>query len=1734
MSGNYALYVNLIKKANQITSTGFIKTGQVVEVYDKEIGKSVIEIKGSLAAKNNINLRSPKKPIKNYRFIIVQFKPEATKDFSFNFKFKVNKDQTFRINFSNLNRANKFTKDHTWNVKLDNSGVWIFLTIDLKAIISQAYTRFTQYEVEEICFYPHIRLKNIVFSDTEFKINGFPKDIEICANLNTLKDYKLLRLEDIDLVKEVEVEPKDMILEDKNIKKKQLKADDPEIKAPKKYNKAIKKAPKQSIKETVGEAYTPADDKQTNKNINYKQIRADIEEPKKLNVKQRNIVELSEKVDKLDNDRNAQKKNIAMIANKRPKHIENKFLIPSPIFSLEYLLSHRGDSQFTFVEQNELVFSSTKNIIALNTSSFLTRLIKIPIGDLEKFVYVKEKSLLVATNTMNPCSIFVIDYVTGTTMMSFKLTDKYETVDIDYAQDCMNDDLIIVLLTVRTTIGKINVFVLQLNVLNSDYSIQLKENLKADCLMAKFKSQDQSTEAIALQRTTIDYLTIKGSKLERTAIEDHKLEGTDIYTDFVIIEDSNTANILEKNYYLLVSSEKGVIYSFDCENKLFLRSVKAHNNRISSIAYDSYSETIISGDELGKLKYWSIDMNEEIAEYNLQSNIVATVHNPRTESTLIYLSNNCIGLVDKVLGTFNLLSKSHCDQIVDCCYNKVFGYLITVARDNRILIWETNENFGVIYEFESKDSSLTFCSSENTGTTLIAGTASSHIRLFDLKKFEFLREIKVTEEYITKGRYSTDDSYCIILDRTYNLTILDKKLRILNTIEPLYQLNNIDISNFVLDIDITNKYALYTVNSNSLGLYDLKNRKALTKIIAEQKIVSARLAFVDEIVIVLDKTNMLYMYKKSDTSISSYVITKSVRGLNSNETLSMYSSLNCNYVFTLGVNGNLRVWDFYFRGQLKPEHQEIELNDNFDTFIVTEDKNRKVFLVNRKEVKIAVVNFKGNFAIDEYLDELTKIKKGMVEEKNEIEDCKNGNDVQNNSKMALNQSLFIGDQYQPKYSIMDNKSSNINDESKKLNNDIYELPYETKILPSKLKPSTRVLTGLSYCTSYQSQLIINLSKGYFMHLVGNRLLSHRLNPEKTVEEFEVGDEISGFNLLAASPDKTKVFITNHMISAPLTKIYIYNSSFLRKYEAVIEMDDIEYLSVSRIERSNKYMLIVGKCKTTKGNKIKLFDLSKNQPQLVCETVLKESIENACWIENNSNEKEFMVISQKNIYFFKLTLHYELMFLTLDFTGFNYFEIDFSHHALAIDEMFNEYYAFVGSTNGSLIVVDIRSASVVLSIPFMFKRSILDIRILKTKEYVDDFIFDWIFEIIVVIDSENLVIFDQFKAANMEEFIAHLYKADKRLLNTDGHIISMDMDISDPKKGILLTNNASIFFFDITQLANVKVVNWHSASPVALLHDVYQQSIIVGASDNNIAYYEDTTLYNMFSFFTPGKSCTVLTLYKDNTIVIAGFNDGSIRFYNEESYVGNTLIEKEGYIIAIKTLENFHSNLILGSKTGIYLSFIDANLNMRFNKLIEIKVMSLDSQVCNSQIFLSAITEESEVISWQLVDVLSAIDLPKNNTTPFTILGLETTSLHQIDSYTYLSDKLSQRAQLKAYPYEIYCISIYSEASQSIFIRNIMDHRTIMEVAMPSYVSSVIFARLYRALLVGTTNGKLIIYDLDRKGIVYNEYVHNERIIDMIEGLRTSENGNPRSTEWFVDMHFRLVLLTKSCLLEFVC
>lgn len=115
--------------------------------------------------------------------------------------------------------------------------------------------------------------------------------------------------------------------------------------------------------------------------------------------------------------------------------------------------------------------------------------------------------------------------------------------------------------------------------------------------------------------------------------------------------------------------------------------IQIHEDKITSLVLSPERSFCVTTSVNGILRIWSPDFKKLISEVNTQQPILSCDINLAQKEIVVLSSHGSISVLDLDTSSYNVLMRSHQENILDIAHNKMSGKLVSVGLDSSIKIW---------------------------------------------------------------------------------------------------------------------------------------------------------------------------------------------------------------------------------------------------------------------------------------------------------------------------------------------------------------------------------------------------------------------------------------------------------------------------------------------------------------------------------------------------------------------------------------------------------------------------------------------------------------------------------------------------------------------------------------------------------------------------------------------------------------------------------------------------------------------------------------------------------------------------------------------------------------------------------------------------------------------------------------------------------------------------------------
>lgn len=1145
----------------------------------------------------------------------------------------------------------------------------------------------------------------------------------------------------------------------------------------------------------------------------------------------------------------------------------------------------------------------------------------------------------------------------------------------------------------------------------------------------------------------------------------------------------------------------------------------AINKTISPIVGD---ECVLVCDNSGHIQYLSLDLNDEIVTYSIDCGIVSCVAGSSGELLLSTLDDSLVTL-NPIDGSSLIVNSNHSDQILGCCYNRLTGKALTIGGDGKVMVWTMEENLlHLEHQYRCKESNPICCESQSIGEMVLVGFENGLIRFFDLKQLKFTDKFKASDLSVAQVRSSINDKYYGFVDSALNVGVFDDSLNSLATIPSLYETGSLRPDSFQLQFDSNVQLLLYSLSSSSVGVFSLAKKTNIAKIICEGPIMNSLFAFSGKCIYVADTKARVQIFKQLDSS-GKYSLVKEIVSLSESRPLKMALSLNYKYLFMLDQSGCLKVWNSQFRGKAIADQRCFESSKEFDDFVICDDFCGKILLVSKDKRKLLCLDFKGNLDIDDQLEDLNcnqmVAQSQVIQDQidlpphlQEIFDSKTELDDQTPIKANRNDQKNAGLTAKDPMTVsrgqkMDTQGSNLIDSEYQISTKDHMLNAAPSISSeSSLKIEKELVFGLSSNEGSQS-VAFHMESKTLGFLFQDQVVFFRPYGSKKIQVVPYPIQVRRINHVSFSNTKSFVVAGNTSSDIDPLSLVIYEAWSFKTPVCMLNFErNFDRLANIFWSQNDELLAVIG----IKGSLsvLQIYRYKQDTFEDVTEAELEDIVVEGLFLPIRSyktSADELILVSNNNVYFFKLTGSEDLLYQKIDFAQYRYFQIDFNFSCISWLEVAGQVLALVGSNYGSLLLIETRSASVIGSFNFIVGteriKAIFPIQSENDPSTI---------RLVFALDSANVLVLGPLPCTEIEKFTYSLSVVSKQSISLDGKLSAIAFEGRNNPKCVMLTENNNIFFANIEHAQKIKLRSWH-AKAMRKMHNVITSTgshlVTIGA-DDSIKFWSPEKLEEAFEFLTPGRNCYSSDVRTVDGMMIAGFSDGCIRIYFEEEFLGNACIENNSPVVFVAFIRSFKDCLLAATNKSVYLVKIEEDFSVNIKKAFDSKnnIVGGSISVTTPDELFSLVLESGEVQIWHLTDILDNIQLPgplrKNNK-----VTLQSLATHLLDSFHPFTNLKNQTLIAAACfsEFESDVMMVAHPLSKTIYFRNYRQGLKSRTIEVTSGVSSIAHLKSYMGIAIGMVSGEISFLNHFSKTIIGTCKISQQPIRAITENM--TEDGN---------------------------
>ena len=1249
-------------------------------------------------------------------------------------------------------------------------------------------------------------------------------------------------------------------------------------------------------------------------------------------------------------------------------------LLPDPIMSLKFILGYSGKNynkiKYSLSESNQnLLFPSGSMMINFDQDSLKQKFFighskpitcYVTTADYNVMFTAQEgKNALIRVwkiDTTRCVSIFTTDYDKISTMSISKNSDMLATVGLEG----YNRELII--LWNITNIEKVKVIIRQA----SHFNIS----------QIKFSPYDQ-TVLSSCGKENIKFWRIKNDHLGGKAVVLNQFARNSLFS-CIDYDNPFIGETISKGR-LYVGSNQGCIFQISCATMELDAVFKIHDTPILSLAVND--AFCVTGSEDGYLRVWPIDFSEFFIEAKHDSSIVSIDISFNAMDIICGTKNGSIGTLNIDSKQYKTILRSPPGKVFSMNVHPSGNYLFTVEENASVRVWDI-ENKNEAFHFSSPRDPPIVVAAPKVQNILACGFSSGTLKIFDLETTSVLYECRAFNSSISKLAFIQNSSILVSLSSAGHVSLHDATSEFIQI-----KIIKIDTPTIYTDLSVSIEddiFATIGPESTCALVWNTTSYGIRNRIPIKNNLITRVNFITNKLLSIVLENEAVQVY-----SLISFEgkLVKEFSNLHSGQINTLNTSKNLKYLITGGDEGIIKIlcskmlyknFSSYqqfighstgIKSLIIIEHKSllISVSENDGIFfwnflgdltfseseLINELDNLAVYNSNNKKFKEAIGTNNKTDNITKHLENTysnsnqlnndafnsTVIRKQI---KNNIT-TKSVKEVEKfvmlpieNENIDDNLSYTKGSFVPQKSDFLINKSL-VNNSKEDLSSKLYFTP---SFVPEKYgdlskdenkKITKKYILGNSLNT--RKNLIYNPYKRYFIFSINNKIIIEYL--EENRFQIILEDALDEISCISISNDFKYIAagcgIINKDKNAPIFIWETENFTLIKRLNFHFKgIQDIKFSSC------NQYLISAGNneeksiCVWSLSNFTVLDSKSVKYP--IYDIKPERLISISEQLNKNGGASINKTKASTSLHFITASLEI-ISFWRYDVGG----KLECYH--LSIDDLIREKNEFITSIELTPYFEKIRTSFVLLGTS---QGNILLIekekKILIRKYLVSQRPLLSIFFKLerIIITADNPVVYSwQIPYSRIDETSAFDFMKDTKegcsIMFLDHNTRSLDFTV-DGKEGLIGTENGGIFYTDLIESNNIKIVNSHLNAEINTVSNNNNNQMISTSNDGTIRAWTLDTYDQKFEFCYYDKKCDQIEIYNEESIAVVLFKEEKENnFYDSIGNIGGNILTDNS--IMQKNSIDQTSNVINSSNITTFLRVYNINQLKSIGKIV---------------------------------------------------------------------------------------------------------------------------------------------------------------------------------------------------------
>lgn len=188
-----------------------------------------------------------------------------------------------------------------------------------------------------------------------------------------------------------------------------------------------------------------------------------------------------------------------------------------------------------------------------------------------------------------------------------------------------------------------------------------------------------NTALIACGRENIRFFKIKNGHLPGNSVTLNNTGRGKLFNRSIVDYVPNDKGQKKINY-VFITTNCGLLYFVNYGTRQIDKIIQIHEDKVVSMLMSPNRNFIATAAINGVLRLWSTDFSKLISEINTQQNITSCDVNHKEIAVMSNMGT--VSVVDLEESIFNVVLRSHLDNVTDLCLNRASGgKVVTIGQD---------------------------------------------------------------------------------------------------------------------------------------------------------------------------------------------------------------------------------------------------------------------------------------------------------------------------------------------------------------------------------------------------------------------------------------------------------------------------------------------------------------------------------------------------------------------------------------------------------------------------------------------------------------------------------------------------------------------------------------------------------------------------------------------------------------------------------------------------------------------------------------------------------------------------------------------------------------------------------------------------------------------------------------------------------------------------------------------